>query len=189
MSDTVDPILAFVLDDLSTFAALGVKSRVTLIVNGQELTGEVEADTEFSRRTGEFQWKKFESAGEQRRAVGPFSRQAQSVGLDDTNIWNAARRRRYGLEQFGGYVHHETARRVRDGLFDVDGNVVLEERLKNGERLAEQIGDKVVPVRRYCHLTNVQVIQAGGEARTIPNLRVRLCDVSAWYLPDEPGIP
>lgn len=190
MVSSVDPVLAYLVDDLAALGGFGVAVELTVAVGSLVVVGTPIADAEYFAHLGE----RF------RRTVEPAF-----GGLDFYRGTVAGRELEHGWQE-DPLVELPRAREQVYRLFGEDAQQAVRERVQGrpprlrehprdeGEdqalrdRLAASLGDDPDPHRRFLHLRDASILSGGTVVDTLPYWRVRLSDVSAWdFGRPEPG--
>jgi hypothetical protein len=184
----VDPVLAYLLDDLVALAPFGLAAEVTLAAGGLLVTGTPIADEEYFRRIGEHFQQVTEGASGR---LWNRSREAEREwrhGWDEDQLAVLGRDRARGFERHGEDVQSRTRQRVmerpsRVPYYDPAGEAGDALRA----RFAALFGDGTEPSRTHVHLRDVRITEAGADPVRRPLWRVALRHVSGWALAEAIG--
>jgi hypothetical protein len=184
LATAVDPVLAYLVDDLAALGGFGLAVEMTVVVGSLVVIGTPIAESEYFTRLGERFLQTVEHAMDGLR----FHRGTEAAweleqGWREDQVSDLARAREQGYRLFGENAQQDVRERVQGRPRWLRG-YLWDERAVQALRtqLAELLGEDATPHRRFLHLRNVSILTGETVVDTPPFLRVRLSDVAAWNI-------
>jgi hypothetical protein len=180
----VDPVLAYLVDDLAALGGFGVAVELTVAVGSLVVVGTPVSDAEYFVHLGErFHQTVQPDFGGLDFHNGTEAGRELEHGWQEDPLVELPRAREQGYRLFGEGAQQRVRERVQGRprrLREHPRDEQEEQALR--DRLAESLGDDADPRRRFLHLRDVSILAGGTVIGAIPYWRVRLSDVSAWDL-------
>lgn len=184
MLTSVDPVLAYLIDDLAALGGFGVAVELTVVVGSLVIVGTPIADSEYFGHLGErfrltvapaFRELSFHHGTEASRELEHGWQEDQ---LHELVLAREQAYRRFAEDAQQGVRERVQRRPERISEYPQDEN---QERALR-DRLSELLSDDAVPHRQFLHLRNASITAGERVEGTVPYWRIRLSDVSAWSL-------
>jgi hypothetical protein len=184
VAPSVDPVLAHLVDDLTALGGFGVAVELTVAIDSLVVTGTPISDSEYFARLGEQFRKTVEPAFSGLSIhLGTEADKELKRGWDEDQLWELSQAREQGYRLFGQDVQQGTRERVQERPRRIREYPEDESELRALRvRLAESLGNHGGPSRQFLHLQNATIITGETLCGTLPYWRIRLIDVSGWYL-------
>jgi hypothetical protein len=184
VATSVDPVLAYLVDELAALGGFGVAVELTVVVGSLVIVGTPIADSEYFAHLGEWFRQTVEpSFRELSFHHGKEASRELEHGLQEDQLLQLAPDREQGYRLFGEDVQQSVRERVQgrpEQLREYPRDEDKEQALR--VRLAKSLSDDAAPHRRFLHLQDASILAGGTLIGSLPYWRVRLSDVSAWNL-------
>ncbi len=183
MTRTVDPVLAYLLDDLVALAPFGLSIEVTFLVSGVLIVGTPIADEEYFARLGERVLSESRNLSDLYWHSELRARVEKQRGWSEELVARFGNDRELAFRRFGEQIQERLRQHVQARpqrlLYTLTEESARQEEFERSDKL---FGNQAEPDREYIHLRDVRVYGTSLDAAAHPIWRVRLSDVSGWYL-------